>query len=81
MLDKTLREPRAPRWPIVAGFILVMLAAALIAIVPLMSAEVAPPPAFRVPDAPAPSKVQSQPAPHRPPTMKATKVIYRPRSL
>ncbi len=68
MPDKTLPEPgaRTSRWPIVAAFIIVIIAVAFVAVLPLLSAEVPPPPALRVPYAPTPIKLQPQKvAPHR----------------
>ena len=81
MLDNTYREPEARRWPIVVAFILVMIAAALIAVVPLMSAQVAPPPALRAADAPTPTKVQPPRVVHRVPAVKIYKPIYVQRAL
>ncbi len=68
MLDTTSPGPgaRNSRWPIVAAFIIVIIAVAFVAVLPLMSAEVPPPSALRMPDAPAPIKMQPQKgAPHR----------------
>ena len=81
MLDKTPPTPEVRRWPIAAAFILVMIAAMLVAVVPLMSAQVAPPPALRVPDAPAPTKVQPPRVVHRVRAVKVSKPIYVQRAL